>query len=63
MHTEFWWRKRKKRDYVEDTRVDIRIILKWILRKYDGKQWTSLIWLRRDKWRIALNSDMNTRVA
>jgi hypothetical protein len=26
--------------------VDERIILKWILERYDGVVWTGLIWLR-----------------
>jgi uncharacterized membrane protein YjdF len=30
----------------ESEGVDGRIILEWILRKYDGKVWTGFIWLR-----------------
>jgi hypothetical protein len=26
--------------------LDGRIILKWILKKWDGEAWTGLIWLR-----------------
>jgi hypothetical protein len=29
-----------------DLGVDMRIILKWIIRKYGGKLWTRCIWLR-----------------
>jgi hypothetical protein len=31
---------------MEDVRADVRIILQWILRKWDGEDWTGLIWLR-----------------
>ena len=30
---EFWWRKLKERDQLEDIVIDGRIILKWILQK------------------------------
>jgi hypothetical protein len=30
----------------EDLYADRRIIIKWILEKYDGVLWTGLIWLR-----------------
>jgi hypothetical protein len=33
MHTGFWWKCQKERDYEEDTEVGGRIILKWILEK------------------------------
>jgi len=35
----------RERDYLEDTGVDERIILKWIFRKWDGAL-TGLIWLK-----------------
>jgi hypothetical protein len=35
----------KERDHVKDTGVDARIILKWILKAYDGRGWSGLIWL------------------
>jgi hypothetical protein len=34
------------KDHSEDLSVDRKIILKWILGKYDVKVWTGCIWLR-----------------
>jgi hypothetical protein len=31
-----WWVSLKKRDQLEDLAVDVRVILKWMLNKYDG---------------------------
>ena len=36
MHTGFWWRNLRERDHFEVTGVDGKLILKWILRKWDG---------------------------
>jgi hypothetical protein len=35
-----------ERNNLEDPQVDGRIILKYILKKQDGKAWTGFIWLR-----------------
>jgi hypothetical protein len=35
----------RERDHLEDLGVD-SIMLKWIFKKYDGKAWTGLVWLR-----------------
>jgi hypothetical protein len=45
VHTGFWWRNLRERDHFEDPGVDGRIVLKWILWKYDGGQ-TELMLLR-----------------
>jgi hypothetical protein len=33
-------------DHLKNLDVDGRIILEWILEKYDGKLWTGFFWLR-----------------
>jgi hypothetical protein len=35
--TRFWWGNLKEGDFLEDTVVDGRIILKWIFEKWDGR--------------------------
>jgi hypothetical protein len=42
---------------VKGVNVDGRIILKWTLRKKDGREVTALIWLR-DKRRALVNTVM-----
>jgi len=46
VHTEFWLENLRERDHLENSGVDGRKILKWILRKRYGETWTSLVWLR-----------------
>jgi hypothetical protein len=36
VHTEFWEGNLMERDHLVDVRVDGRIILEWILKKWDG---------------------------
>jgi len=45
MHTIFWLENLKGKDHSKEASLDGRIILKWILRKYDGKGWTGCIWI------------------
>jgi hypothetical protein len=37
----------RERDYVEDSCVEGRIILRWTFRKWDVGAWTGSIWLRQ----------------
>jgi hypothetical protein len=39
-------RNLRDRYHLEDPGVDVRIILRWTFRKWDGGKWTGLIWLR-----------------
>jgi hypothetical protein len=34
-------------EYFEDLGIDRKIRLKWLLKKYDGRLWTDIIWLRK----------------
>jgi hypothetical protein len=34
-----------ERNHLDDLNIDRRIILKGMLKKYDGRAWTGLIWL------------------
>ena len=36
----------RERDYVEGPDVDVRIILRWIFRKWDVGVWTGWRWVR-----------------
>ena len=46
MRTGTQWAKMKKGGHLEDPSVYVRVILKWILSKWDGRAWTESIWLR-----------------
>jgi hypothetical protein len=46
MHIRYWWENQKERDHWEDVDVGGKMIVKWILEKYDRVEWTGLIWLR-----------------
>jgi len=46
-YTWFWWGNQRERDRLKDSGVDDRIILRWIIRKWDVGAWTglSLLWI------------------
>jgi hypothetical protein len=46
MHTGFWSGDLGERDHLEILDEDGRMILKWILRKWDEEAWTRLFWIR-----------------
>ena len=46
VYTEFWWGNLRERDHLEDPSVDGRIILRWILRKWDVGVSIRPSWLR-----------------
>jgi hypothetical protein len=52
-----------ERDHLKDTKVDGKIILRWIFRKWNGggMDWIDLAqdW---DRWRSPLNAVMNLRL-
>jgi hypothetical protein len=46
----------------EDLRVNVMILLKWILGKEGVRIWSGLIWLRIDTWRALMDTANNPRV-
>jgi hypothetical protein len=38
--------KPEEKHHLEDPRVDMRIILRWIFKKWEVGEWTGSIWLR-----------------
>jgi hypothetical protein len=45
MHIGFWWENLMESVYLEDLGENVRILLKYIFKKWDWETWTGLIWL------------------
>ena len=62
VHTGFWCRNLRERDYMKDPGIDGRMILKWVFEKWNGgMDWIDLA-QDRDRWRAVVNAVMNLRV-
>jgi hypothetical protein len=61
MHIGYWWEVLKETDQWEDQDVGGWTILKWILEKWDGRDWIDQA-QDRDQWRALVNAVMNLRV-
>jgi hypothetical protein len=62
MHTWFYCRNQRERDYLEDPGIDFRILLRWISGKCDGgMDWIDLA-QDRDRWLTLVNAVMNLQV-
>ena len=49
MFVGVWWGSLREGDHFEETGVDGRTILKWMLKEEDGGAWTGLIWIRIER--------------
>jgi len=62
VYTGFWWGSLKERNHLEDSGIDVRIILMWISRTRDG----GIDWIDvdqdRNRWQALVKAVMNLRV-
>jgi len=59
LYTGIWWGTLMERAHLGDPGIDLRIILKWIFRKWNVGVWTASSWKDRDRWRALVNTVMN----
>jgi hypothetical protein len=62
VHTAFWWGDLREGDHLGGPGVDVKIILKWIFKKWDGGMDRIEVAQHRDRWRALVNAVMNLRV-
>jgi len=46
VYTGFWWGNLRESHHMENPGIDGRLILRWIIRKWEGGPWAELICLR-----------------
>jgi hypothetical protein len=62
VHTGIWWGNLRERDHLEDPGIDGRIILRWILRKWNGGGMDRIDLAEdRGRWQALVNAVMNLR--
>ena len=62
MQTGFWWENLRKRDHLEDSGIDGRIILRHLQEVgCEAKGWIDVV-QDRDRWWAMVNAAMNLRV-
>ena len=61
VHTGFWWGNLRERGHLEDPGIDGRIILKWILGKWDGGY--GLDWFGAGKGQVAGSCDCSDELS
>jgi hypothetical protein len=62
VHIGFWWGNPRERDHLEEPCVDGRIILRWILRKWEGGIEFIDLAQDRDRLRALVNAVMDLRI-
>jgi hypothetical protein len=55
VHISFWWGELREGHHLENPDKEGRIILQLICKTWDGRVWTGLMSLDRDRWRAPVN--------
>jgi hypothetical protein len=61
VYTGFWWENLRGRSDLEDPDLNRRIILRWILRKWDVRDRIDVA-QDRDRWKALVHGVMNLRI-